>query len=279
MTSIKLDSKTYQIPSKWDELEPHQVFSAAALLRGVPSIGQFKTKMLFMLLDAAISKIPKLKGCDYLLCIGKERHLVDARAIEDIIEGAMGWLSHKHKKPDGEYTQVLRIDLTRNPYPILPCQCNVRLCGSGDALEDITFEQWGLLQECAPDIRRDYSGTRDRIISILYRAKDEPFDASAMPKYYEYAHRAGNTYKEAVLLYYWGSVNALAGAFPAVFSGTGEAYGGGAYALHMRSVYALAKGDITRFPDVQKAKLLDVLIAIDNDIKENDKLKDKGDAL
>ncbi len=273
MRTLTLDGINYSLPGAWSEMNDWQLFTLAAAMRSARTLAELKLRLLLWYLEAHVTGRTGEYGELYTIQVGKNRHRLTATDLTTISTDIFAFLTKKvkHKK---EVQEVIYSRLTRNPYPVLPCSCRVRLQGSADGLADITWEQFGLLQTYAKMMQKDRTANLDRLIAVLYRPKGKDFDPGNIEAYAEQVAKASPTHKEVILLYYYGCLDFLSTKFPATFSADGEPTTD-AYSAHVSSVHALAQGDITKFPAVNSANLYDVLYNIENTINESEKRSQK----
>jgi hypothetical protein len=173
-----------------------------------------------------------------------------------------------------EWAEQLHSELTKAPYPTLPCSCREVLASAKDGMADITWEQFGLLQTYHSMFKKDRTTYLDKMVAVLYRKSGTDFDAGKIDLYMEQAGKVSAARKEVILLWYYGVINFLTKKFPMVFSGGGTPPAD-VYKSHIESVNALAQGDITKFPDVMRANLYDVLYHLEAQIKERERAEKK----
>ena len=278
MQKIKIGNQEYKIPNHWNELAMDSlIFLSSQTQKGV-TVDELKVKMVLHLLNAYIFENGKRAETElYRVHIGKEIHFLDVEDFMKLKECANFLFEVRKVKVKDEEKEIsaLSSQLYKCPFKKFPCGCAAELHNPGDtALSDITFGEMNYIQTINAAMQVDFWDNLDKMIGILFRNRNKPFNPQ---KIFDYATDVSKASRNLKMIAYWhyvGSMNRLEKKFPTVFQRTGEAYkAGGVFNQQMELVIELANDDITKVEDVNNTLYYTVLFRLEKTNKEAEESK------
>ena len=130
------------------------------------------------------------------------------------------------------------------------------LRGPGDALEDITYEQFVWLQTWQSQLNADQDAI-NQMINVLYQSRAKEHEVQTV-------RRMRKSVKAGILWYIQGSMSFIQMQFPHVFKPSGEDDAiVNVFDYQQRIIDSLAEGDVTKKNQVRQSLLYDALYSME----------------
>jgi len=260
MRVLKIDEITYQLPESWNELSIDQLIYLANLTKKNINVSELKVKLLFYCLHANVFMIKRTPEPVYKLQIGKNSHVVSSEQVV-LISNYFDFLV-KSSKDDKIY---IAPQLFKSPWKQFPCGCHKSLDYPGDGLSEITLIEITYLQTLQSSFKTNYSGNLDKMIGILFRDRNKPFDSKNINKYAEDVRKASPNVKTIAYWFYVGSMDYIASQFKYVFKNNSPSSKQiqNIFKRQLELAVELADNDVTKIEEVNKTLYYTVLYRLD----------------
>lgn len=265
MRTLTLDKKNYAVPGDWNELTGEQLVFLAMILNGKSTAQEVKLKLLLFVLGARIRRYNRAKGEAFAVSIARDTYYLSPEQFATLATVFDFLFS------EAENGQVqLDIRLTRNPWPLYISK-NMVLAGPDDALTNISYGQFIMLQSWQQQMKHDYATALDNFLSVIW--KDSAFTTSEDGAAIWFQDVDPNV-KMVMFWYFIGSMRFIQDKFPRVFPG-GESDGndGDIFDIQQRIVDEMASGDVTKKEQVKGCLLYDALYTLEMAIERDEKAK------
>lgn len=265
MRTLTLDKKNYAVPGDWNELTSEQLVFLAICLNGRSTAQEVKLKLLLFVLGARIRRYNRAKGEAYAVSIGRDTYYLSPEQFAALAS------AYDFLFTDAENGQVqLDIRLTRNPWPLYVSNSMV-LAGPDDALTNISYGQFIMLQSWQQQMKHDYATALDNFLSVIW--KDSVFSTSEDGAAIWFRDVDPNV-KTVMFWFFIGSMRFIQEKFPRVFpGGDGDSEGGDIFDIQQRIVDEMASGDVTKKEQVKQSLLYDALYTLEMAIERDEKMK------
>lgn len=254
MRTLTLDKKNYAVPGDWNELTSEQLVFLALILRKQSTAQEVKLKLLLFVLNARIRRYNQAKGEAFAVSIQRDTYYLSPEqfaALASVFDFLFS---------EAENGQVqLDIQLTRNPWPLYLSK-SMALAGPDDALTNISYGQFIMLQSWQQQMKHDYGGSLDNFLSVIW--KDSVFttseDGAAV-----WLRDVDPNVKTVMFWYYLGSMRFIQAKFPRAFPESEGSECGDIFDGQMRLVDEMASGDVTKKELVKSSLLYDALYTLE----------------
>lgn len=163
-------------------------------------------------------------------------------------------------------------ELTRNLLPTLKIKKTI-LQGPADAMMDVTFEQF--FGHCEPAFAA-YAENNDikmlnHLVAALYSFENEKFNPDSIEKNKKLVANLRSNYKTAVVFFYLGCRDLMAGRFPRLFDGKEKKTASDLAYFEM--VENLNNEDISNNEQIKKSNIYEAFVRLTAMIEKAEKLK------
>lgn len=206
---------TVSVPTSWNELKPFQMLYIAKYYRDWQKSAMAGSELvasrakLFLELCDLSSRSDKKRLCNYLALVDEDTDF-NILSLTDFI--------------------FSKLDLTKNLLPTIKVGFLTEFCGPDEALQNTVIEEFSFAFHCYNQYNtKGVEADLNNLCAVLYRPKRSSSEiAKVGEKRVEFNHRTiearalkfsgvGMEYKQAVYLYFRGSMEYLSKAFPMVF--------------------------------------------------------------
>lgn len=261
MTTFTIENTQFSVPTSADELTIDQLFFLAYLQDKQLTLEEARLKCF---LKFSGIKVQHNKEKTILYFKKNEWQVSPEQVVQ--LASTINWL---FSEPDENNKATIMPYSCIQKLPVCQAGC-VSLYGPADALSDISFEQFIMLQT--------YASVNDieRMICCIYHQYGQSVDLDNLPQLLLVKKLSPST-KTIISWYYSGCLLFLKKKFPHVFSGGGSS-SGNVFENQMQLIDSLADGDATRKPQLRALPLYDVLYTLENLIikSENQKKANKS---
>lgn len=247
MKRITIHDSSYEVPGSWDDLTREQLHTLVKLtFREGLSTVELQLKFFLHCVGGSVrmnvsSGLFTIKTC-------KSKHALFADELTSLLT-AFDWLYRSNEKGEHEIS----------PKMIINHHKRIRsgrryLYGPGDALDDITYDQFVWLQTWQSMVKDD-SSALDELVNVIYKTKSGDQDVKNVS-------RLSQVVKTSILWYYLGTLQFLEGRFPNVFTAGGES-SDSVFDSQQKIIDSLADGDVTKKMQVRNSLLYDALYSME----------------
>lgn len=269
MRTVKLDSDSYTLPSRWQELTTNDIVTLAKLY--LQSNNYVKLKVVFCLylmgLRLKYANPVDIDGdkCYYIKHSNRRVYLLGLEQIHQIVSG-VEWIFYNEDTPEGRRISI-NPRLTANPFRRLKVRFST-LVGPDDALGDISFLEFAFAETYLYRYAKSQNKHwLDMFIATLWRPVKNgnrvEFDQQKIEQWAKRTARIKPAVALAMQWYYAGCKYFLSRKYPKVFTPTGSGGSGDPFEGYMDLTGTLAKSDPTKFADVHNANLYFTLISLE----------------
>lgn len=249
MKKLTINNHDYYVPSSWDTMTKQQLLSLAKITRTCKTTMEIQLKFFLSCVGGRV--MSQIGDGVYILKIGRMKHVLFSDEIT-ALTSAFDWLFETNEKGES----VLAPKLTTNHFKELRSYLHV-LHGPGDALDNITYNQFVWLQTYHSILDDSEPMYLDELINIIYKTNNGKQQVKNI-------RRLHADVKTVILWYYLGTLNYLSERFPNVLNGSGD----GDYAINVfdnqqRIIDSLAEGDVTKKEQVRESFLYDALYSME----------------
>lgn len=262
MRTLTLDKKKYAVPGDWNELTGEQLVFLSMILRKQCTAQELKLKLLLFVLSARIRRYNRAKGEAFAVSIQRDTYYLSPEQFA-ALASVFDFL---FTEAEGGQVQ-LDIRLTRNPFPLYLSK-SMALAGPDDALTNISYGQFIMLQSWQQQMKHDYAGSLDNFLSVIW--KDSAFSTSEDGSAVWFQDVDPNV-KTVMFWYYLGSMRFIQEKFPRVFPGGSDSDSGDIFDIQQRIVDEMASGDVTKKEQVKQCLLYDALYTLEMAIERDEK--------
>lgn len=263
MRKITIGSKNYTVPGAWNELTAEQLCFLAIILKKRCTPQEAKLKMLLFCMDARIRRYQQAHGDGFAVVFPGGKAWLTAEQLA-ALSTVLDFLFE-----ETEQGVSLDIRLTRNPFPLYATKSMI-LAGPDDALTNVGYGQFIMLQSWQQQMKHDFDGALDSFLAVVW--KDSAFttseDGAAV-----WFRDVDPAVKTVMFWYYLGSMRFIQEKFPRVFPGGDGSDGGDVFDLQQRIVDEMAGGDVTKKEQVKQCLLYDALYTLDMAIERDEKAR------
>lgn len=249
MKKLTINNHDYCVPSSWDTMTKQQLLSLAKITRICKTTMEIQLKFFLSCVRGRVDS--QIGDGVYILKIGRMKHVLFSDEVT-VIASSFDWLFETNEKGES----VLAPKLTTNHFKELRSYLHV-LHGPGDALDNITYNQFVWLQTYHSILDDREPMYLDELINIIYKTNNGKQQVKNI-------RRLHPDVKTVILWYYLGTLNYLSERFPNVLNGSGD----GDYAVNVfdnqqRIIDSLAEGDVTKKEQVRESFLYDALYSME----------------
>lgn len=249
MKKLTINNHDYYVPSSWDTMTKQQLLSLAKITRLCRTTMEIQLKFFLSCVGGRV--MSQIGDGMYILKIGRIKHVLFSDEIT-ALTGAFDWLFETNEK--GE--PVLAPKLTLNHFKELRSNL-VLLHGPGDALDDITYNQFVWLQTYHNFLDAREPQYLDELINIIYKLKNGK-------QHTKNIRRINTDVKTVILWFYLGTLSFLSNQFPNVLSGgSSDGEEVNVFDNQQRIIDSLAEGDVTKKDQVRNSLLYDALYSME----------------
>lgn len=263
MRKLTIGEKNYNVPGDWNELTAEQLCFLATILNS-PCTGQeAKLKLLLFCLSARIRRYRRADGDGFRVAFPDNTVYLTAEQL-----ASLGTIF------DFLFTETdkgveLDIRLTRNPFPLYVSK-SMALAGPDDALTNISYGQFIMLQSWQQQMKNDFNTALDNFLSVIW--KDSLFttseDGAAI-----WFQDVPPVVKTVMFWYFIGSMRFIQEKFPQTFPEGSSDGGYDVFDMQQRIVDEMASGDVTKKEQVKQSLLYDALYTLEMAIERDEKAK------
>ncbi len=289
MPEIKIEDKSYDLPSSWDNMSSKQFVDVIRAFVFSTDIVSFKVKALFALLHIRVPERPQLwKDGKKLFAFrlkGRKIFLLSPEQLAEFLP-LIDYLFFTDQ--DDVQSDYIVSQRTINPIQSFKRRLK-RFYGPADRLFNSSFEEFIAAEMHYMNFLKDNNTMHiESLIASLYRPEDPGYD----PKHFEFKGDRREPFndhliearaksfqhlniavKYAIFYWYQGCREFLTYQFPHVFNGTSSnkpnPFG------MMVLVDALAQNDVTRNEQIRKGLLYDVLLRLEQSSIQREEMESK----
>ncbi|RHJ83543.1 hypothetical protein [Parabacteroides sp. AM08-6] len=262
MRKISIGKKDYTVPGDWNEFTAEQLCFLATVLNTRCTGQEVKLKLLLFCLEARVRRYKRADGNGFSLVLPGGNVWLTPTQLS-VLSTVFDFLFSETGKG-----VELDIRLTRNPFPIHVTN-KMTLVGPDDALTNISYGQFIMLQSWQQQMKQDFEKALDSFLSVIW--KDGMFttcdDGKAV-----WFRDVEPAVKMVMFWYFIGSMRFIQEKFPRVFPG-GEGDGYDVFDMQQRIVDEMASGDVTKKDLVKQSLLYDALYTLEMAIERDEKAK------
>lgn len=257
MTTFTIENTQFSVPTSADELTIDQLFFLAYLQDKQLTLEEARLKCF---LKFSGIKVQRNKEKTILYFKKNEWQVTPEQVVQ--LASTINWL---FSEPDENNKATIKPYSYMQKLPVVQSGC-VTLHGCADALSDISFEQFIMLQTYASvsDI--------DRMIACIYRRTGKNIDLDNLSHLY-LVKKISKTSKTIISWFYTGCMLFLQKKFPHIFSEGSVPSTSNVFDNQMLLLDSLANGDATRKPKIRALPLYDVLYTLENLIIKSEEQK------
>lgn len=250
MKKVTISNHDYYVPGEWDEITKQQLIALAKIVRTCGTTMEIQLKFFLSCVGGRV--MSQIADGVYILKINGYRHVLFSDEVTALTV-AFDWLFETNEK--GE--QSLAPKLTVNHFKELRSGLHL-LHGPGDALDNITYNQFVWLQTYHNIITANTPEYLDELINIIYKLKNGK-------QHVKNIRRIDKDVKTVILWYYLGTLNYLSTRFPNVFNASGPSNEAdvNVFDNQQRIIDSLAEGDVTKKEKVRESYLYDALYSME----------------
>lgn len=252
MKQITINHHNYYVPSSWDAMTQKELLALAKICRTAKTTMEIQLKFFLACVRGRV--MSQVSGGVYILKIQRQRHVLFSDELT-AITSVFNFLF----EPDDNGAPQLMPKLTTNHFKEIEVGLR-KLTGPGDALDNITYNQFIWLQTYHSVLTDDKPETLDELISVIYNTNNQKSTL-------KYVARIDRDIKTVILWYYLGTLSFLAQQFPHALSGGGGSSVTNVFDHQQRILDSLAEGDVTKKDKVRQSLLYDALYTMDEAAK------------
>ena len=247
MKHITIHDSIYEVPGSWNDLSREQLHTLVKLTfrEGLSTI-ELQLKFFLFCVGGSVrmniaNGLFKIRTC-------KSKHALFADELTTILT-AFDWLYRTNEKGEHEISPKLII----NHHKRIRSGCRY-LYGPGDALDNITYDQFVWLQTWQSRVKDDPS-VLDELVNVIYKTKSGDQDVKNIK-------HLNHVIKTSILWFYLGTLQFLESRFPNVFTSSGES-SDSVFDSQQKIIDSLAEGDVTKKMQVRESLLYDALYSME----------------
>ncbi|MDD4698048.1 MAG: hypothetical protein PHR52_11000 [Fermentimonas sp.] len=265
MMKINIQDAVYKVPASWNEMTKTQfMFLVKLSSRENLTYVEIQLKFFLHCIRGTVSK--DIGNGLFVIKTKQGRHPLFADELTAVLE-VFDYLF----EINDDNIRSIAPKITINHFKHVKSR-GKSLRGPGDALEDITYEQFVWLQTWQSQLNADPDAI-NQLINVLYTSSDEKHEVRTV-------RRMRKSVKAAILWYIQGTMSFIQLQFPHVFKPSGDDSNINVFDYQQRVIDSLAEGDVTKKNQVRQSLLYDALysmemaaIRIENYEKESKKHK------
>ena len=249
MIKINIQESKYQVPASWNEMSKDQ-FLFLVKLSGRQDLTYVEIQLKFFLY-CIHAKVRKDIGNGLFVIKTKlGLHPLFVDELTAVLE-VFDYIFEKNE----DNIHIISPKITINHFKHVKCRGR-SLRGPGDALENITYEQFVWLQTWQSQLNVDPDAV-NHLISILYTNRAKEHEVRTV-------RRIRKSVKTAILWYIQGTMSFLQLQFPHVFGTSGDDDKKiNVFDYQQRIIDSLAEGDVTKKNQVRQSLLYDALYSME----------------
>ena len=248
MIKIRIQDPIYEVPASWDEMTKEQlVFLIKLSFRSEVSYVEMQLKFFLFCIKATVRE--NVGFGLFMIKTSQGRHALFA----DELTAVLTTFDYLFDVNDNNIYQ-LSPKLTINHFKRVRCRCKY-LHGPGDALENITYEQFVWLQTWQSQLNANPDAV-NQFINVIYATQSDKRSLSSV-------RRMSKIAKTGILWYFQGTMSFLHQQFPHVFTSGDDNKKTNVFDYQQRIIDSLAEGDVTKKKQVRQSLLYDALYSME----------------
>lgn len=263
MKKMKIGNNEFNMPASWNEMTAEQLCFLATILKGNVTAVEIKIKMVLFSIGARVRRYARSNGDGYAITLSNKSIYLDT---EQFIQLSV---LYDFLLKEGKNGYELDIKLTRNPFPTIN-SLGEELYGPEDALTNISYGQFIMLQSWQHRMAKDFKKYIDNFLSVIW--KPDKFDNTdeGNPSLFR---PIDSSIKIVMCWFYFGSVNFISEKFQRVFPEGDSVHTTDVFDMQQRIVDEMAGGDVTKKDQVKQCMLYDALYTMDMAMEREEKMK------
>lgn len=247
MKRIAIHDSTYDVPGSWNELTREQL-QYLVKLSSREGLSTVELQLKFFLHCVGGSVRMNITTGLFTIKTCKSKHAMFVNELTAVLQ-AFEWLYRTNDDGEHELSPQLYINHHKK------IRSGLRyLYGPGDALENITYDQFVWLQHWHSRLKSDLSAL-DELVNVIYKTKAGDQEVKNI-------HRLSPVVKTSILWFYLGTLQFLENQFPHVFTSGGDS-SGSVFDSQQKIIDSLAEGDVTKKMKVRESLLYDALYSME----------------
>lgn len=249
MNKITIQDASYEVPGNWNEMTKNQFMFLVSLFNK-ENLTYVEIQLKFFL-HCIRAKVSKDVGNG--LFVIKTKHGRHPLFVDELtaVLGVFDYLFDVNENN----IRSISPKITINHFKHVKIR-GKSLRGPGDALEDITYEQFVWLQTWQSQLNADQDAI-NQMINVLYQSRAKEHEVQTV-------RRMRKSVKAGILWYIQGSMSFIQMQFPHVFKPSGEDDAiVNVFDYQQRIIDSLAEGDVTKKNQVRQSLLYDALYSME----------------
>lgn len=248
MINIKIQDATYHVPGSWNEFSKNQFMFLVKLSAKDLTYVEIQLKFFLYCIRGKVSK--DIGNGLFVIKTKQGRHPL----FVDELTAVLGVFDYLFEVNENNI-RTIAPKITINHFKHVKCR-GKSLRGPGDAMEDITYEQFVWLQTWQSQLNADPDAI-NQLINVLYQNRAKEHEVRTV-------RRMRKSVKAAILWYIQGTMSFIQLQFPHVFKPTGDDDSTiNVFDYQQRVINSLADGDVTKKNKVRESLLYDALYSME----------------
>lgn len=262
MHKLNIDGSEFMIPAHWNDFSREQLMFIANLILTKPGIEiqEFKTKVFLQVIDGYVFSYARTPADKHVIVVPGNKLPFTPEQFTACVD----LLDFMFSEAEENGQRMLNPTLTINHFKRVQCVCPT-VYGPDDALTNIKWEQFMMLQIYQRNMHTE-DGLNQFMACIFARRNYEP-DLINIRKNADYFAKLSPTVKLITTWFYHGSMAFIVRKFDGVFSTEEDEFDTDSakqspFDQQMNLLYVIAKGDVTKYKEIEAEQLYKVLFSM-----------------